>query len=134
MKKEADHQECEHFVTPEGVSSLVKHYFKGAQPQFGKHVSSLDLREDRSAWTVRTQTGESEDFGAVVLTMPVPQILGLSGSISGMIRDRPEIKNALESVKYSSRYALGLFWDEPAVDLGLGPKVAEYIIDDPVYR
>ena len=81
------------------------------------------------------QTGDTADFDAVVLTMPAPQILGLAGSVADLISARPDIKSGLESVGYSSRYALGLFWDEPAVNLGMGAgKVAEYISDDPVFR
>ena len=46
-------------------------------------MSSIDLDDGR--WKVNTQTGEGDVFDVVVLTMPVPQLFGLSGTIKGIL-------------------------------------------------
>ena len=60
------------------------------------------------SWRVSTKEGISGTFEGIVLTMPVPQILQLKGDIRHMIdsRDSGDVKNKLEGVSYSSRYAL----------------------------
>jgi predicted NAD/FAD-dependent oxidoreductase len=59
----------------------------------------------------------SDLFDAVVLTIPVPQLLELGGDVDSELRARPQLRAALAAVQYSSRYALALFWrreDAPA--------------------
>lgn len=51
--------------------------------RFDHHVRSIDL--DNGKWNVRTVGGEADLFDAVVLTMPVPQIFGLSGTVKDII-------------------------------------------------
>lgn len=36
-------------------------------------------------WSVKTQSGTQDTFDAVILTMPVPQILALSGTVKEII-------------------------------------------------
>ncbi|XP_062382961.1 renalase-like [Sardina pilchardus] len=69
------------YVTPKGVSSIVKHYLKesGAEVFFDRHVTHVYRRG--ACWEVRRKDGEPELFDAVVLTMPVPQILQLQGDV-----------------------------------------------------
>ncbi|KAG7232797.1 hypothetical protein INR49_008074, partial [Caranx melampygus] len=55
---------CENFTTPQGMSSL-------------HHVTGLFRRG--ASWEVQRKEGDSETFDAVVLTMPVPQIIQLQG-------------------------------------------------------
>lgn len=71
-----------HFVAPKGMSSVVKHFLEdsGLQIMFEQHVSAIDLQTD-DKWLVRTKAGREELFDAVVLTMPVPQILQLPDGI-----------------------------------------------------
>lgn len=38
-------------------------------------------------WNVKTQSGTEDTFDAVVLTMPVPQILALSGTVKEIISE-----------------------------------------------
>lgn len=52
----------------------------GAELLCGRHVSGLYCRG--ASWEVQTQLGHSEQFDAVVLTMPVPQILQLQGNVA----------------------------------------------------
>eukprot|EP00095_Tigriopus_kingsejongensis_P010837 maker-scaffold332_size203095-snap-gene-1.19 protein:Tk10837 transcript:maker-scaffold332_size203095-snap-gene-1.19-mRNA-1 annotation:"hypothetical protein DAPPUDRAFT_327763" len=123
------------YVTPKGVSSLVKHYFTKSQFPVGlqHHVSDVSLNGDASRWTVRTQTGHEDDFDVVVLTMPVPQVLQLAGSIQGILKENHNgLTQDLQGVKYSARYAMAYFYDQPT-DLGWDFE-AKYVENDPVIR
>lgn len=42
-----------------------------------------------ASWEVQTELGHSEKFDAVVLTMPVPQILQLQGDVANGERTPP---------------------------------------------
>lgn len=46
---------------------------------FERHVTGLYRRG--ASWEVQRKAGDSEMFDAVVLTMPVPQILQLQGDV-----------------------------------------------------
>ncbi|XP_073209871.1 renalase isoform X5 [Lepidochelys kempii] len=70
------------FVTPQGISSIVKHYLTesaGADVFYEHHVTQIYLRGGK--WEVCKKTGSPEQFDIVVLTIPVPQILQLQGDI-----------------------------------------------------
>ncbi|KFO23281.1 Transcriptional enhancer factor TEF-4 [Fukomys damarensis] len=75
MMKEGD---C-NFVAPQGVSSVVKHYLNqsGAEVYFRRCVTQINLRNGK--WEVFKETGSTELFDLVVLTMPIPRILQLQG-------------------------------------------------------
>ncbi|XP_068113605.1 renalase isoform X2 [Hyperolius riggenbachi] len=117
-------------VTPLGVSSIVKYYLKqsGADVQYERHVTQINLRDGK--WEVSCKSGYPEAFDAVVLTMPVPQILQLQGDIRKLINEKQ--RRQLEAVSYSSRYALGLFYEAGTqIDV---PWAAKYITDNPCIR
>lgn len=121
--------EC-NFVAPQGVSSIIKHYLKesGADICFRQCVTQINLRNDK--WEVSKETGSPEQFDIVVLTMPVPQILQLQGDITNLISERQ--RQQLESVSYSSRYALGLFYEAGTkIDV---PWAGQYINSNPCIR
>ncbi|KAJ8366173.1 hypothetical protein SKAU_G00150040 [Synaphobranchus kaupii] len=69
------------FVTPKGVSSIVKHYLResGAEVLFEHCVTHI--HQKGAGWEVRRTGGAAEEFDTVVLTMPVPQILQLQGDV-----------------------------------------------------
>ncbi|XP_063077429.1 renalase isoform X2 [Engraulis encrasicolus] len=118
------------YVTPKGVSSIVKHYLKesGAEVLFDRHVTHVYRRG--ASWEVWRKDGEPEHFDAVVLTMPVPQILQLQGDV-GSLMASPQ-REQLEAVSYSSRYALGLFF-APQTNIA-APWAAKYVSDSPCIR
>ena len=65
--------------------------------------------------------------------MPVPQITALLSAST--ISCTNDVEAKLKDVKYSSRYAMALFYDRPGDFLGLDPGVcAKYIDNDPVFR
>ncbi|XP_036428913.1 renalase isoform X1 [Colossoma macropomum] len=119
------------YVTPSGVSSIVKHYLKesaGAEVCFGHHVTHVYCRG--SGWEVCRKGGSPEQFDVVVLTMPVPQILQLQGDIGSLLKDSERQK--LEAVSYSSRFALGLFY-KAGVQISV-PWAAKYVSNNPCIR
>ncbi|XP_078499010.1 renalase isoform X2 [Lissotriton helveticus] len=120
----------ENFVTPKGISSIVKHYLQqsGAAVFYEHHVTQINLREGK--WEVCRKSGSPEEFDAIILTIPVPQILQLSGDIVNLISTSQ--RHQLEAVSYSSRYALGLFY-EAGTDLDV-PWAAQYITSNPCIR
>ncbi|XP_043912239.1 renalase isoform X2 [Protopterus annectens] len=120
----------QNFVTPLGMSSIVKHYLQesGAEVTYNCLVTHMYLRNGK--WEVQRKSGSSEMFDIVVLTMPVPQILQLQGDITKCITDSQ--RQQMESVIYSSRYALGLFYEAGTqIDV---PWAAKYISDNPCIR
>ncbi|XP_051473025.1 renalase isoform X2 [Apus apus] len=118
------------YVAPQGISSIVKYYLKqsGADVFYEQHVTHISLRDGK--WEVSRKTGPPEQFDIVILTMPVPQILQLQGDIVNIISESQ--KQQLESASYSSRYALGLFYEAGTrIDV---PWAAQYITGNPCIR
>ncbi|XP_062436120.1 renalase isoform X2 [Rhea pennata] len=118
------------YMAPQGISSVVKYYLKqsGADVFYEHHVTQISLRDGK--WEVSRKMGSPEQFDIVILTMPVPQILQLQGDIVNIINESQ--KQQLESVSYSSRYALGLFYEAGTrIDV---PWAAQYITDNPCIR
>jgi len=136
------------YVCPQGSSSLVKHFFKkaAAQVKFGKKVSKIE--NNSKQWTVSAEDGDTESFDAIILTMPVPQILELLSNSSQLEyaendTDQKNILSQLKEVKYSSRYAIALLYEcenESDIDV-VRSKImlengacAKYITGDSVFR
>ncbi|XP_058262596.1 renalase [Hemibagrus wyckioides] len=119
-----------HYVTPSGMSSIVKHYLKesGAEVFFGHQITHVYRRG--LCWEVHRKEGSPEQFDVVVLTMPIPQILQLQGDIGSLLSESERQK--LEDVSYSSRFALGLFY-KAGVQIGV-PWVAKYVSNNPCIR
>ncbi|KAM6203354.1 renalase isoform 2-T2 [Sarcoramphus papa] len=118
------------YVAPQGISSVVKYYLKqsGADVVYEQYVTHISLRDGK--WEVSRKMGPPEQFDIVILTMPVPQILQLQGDIVNIINESQ--KQQLESASYSSRYALGLFYEAGTrIDV---PWAAQYITDNPCIR
>ncbi|XP_071107570.1 renalase-like [Haliotis cracherodii] len=127
--------DCRHYVTPAGSGSLVKHYLakSGAEAKYEHHISQVDFKSgDCQAVQVTTQAGTSQEFDAVILTMPVPQILQLKGAIQRSIAGQSSVRACLEKVSYSSRFCLGLFYP-PGTQLPFQWD-AKYFFDGPCIR
>lgn len=124
--------DSKHFSTPAGVSSLVKHFLKksGATVEYNKQIVNCDLEDGR--WVIKSADGTTFTSDGLILTMPVPQILNLNGTIKSVIESRTDILEKLKSVSYSSRFALGLFY-KPGTKIDV-PWCAKYVNGDPVIR
>ncbi|XP_029933873.1 renalase isoform X2 [Myripristis murdjan] len=117
------------YVTPRGTASIVKHFLsESADLCFEHHVTGLYRRG--ASWEVHRKAGGSEEFDAVVLTMPVPQILQLQGDLTELLSVSQ--RQQLDGVQYSSRFALALFFS-PDVQLQL-PWAARYVSDSDCIR
>ncbi|XP_054455227.1 renalase isoform X2 [Anoplopoma fimbria] len=116
----------EDYMTPLGMGSLVKHFLSesGADLFLERHVTGLYLRG--ASWEVERKAGDSEMFDAVVLTMPVPQILQLQGDLGHMLSVHQ--RQQLDGVQYSSRFAVALFFP-PDVVFSF-PWSARYVSDN----
>lgn len=129
----------ENYVAPHGINSVVKHFLNNSKAQvtFQQQLETVDLdRSTQPPKVVCTSTsGATVKCDWLVLTMPIPQILSLGGNLVQSIA--PDIKVKLESVRYSSRYALGQFYSTTSADRSYQiPQLtwsAKYF-DDPVVR
>ena len=82
-----------------------------------------------SIWTATAKDGSSDSFNAIILTIPVPQILQLAGTFQEHLKS---VRPSLELVEYSSRYALALYFSEDAqVEF---PWTAKYVKDNKCIR
>ncbi|XP_072051376.1 renalase-like [Amphiura filiformis] len=146
MKSDSYEPGTKHYVAPKGISSLVKHFIKqsGIDVEFNHFLSKLDTVEDKSLSDVKLYaSGHKEGspdatwdsvkpFDAVILTMPLPQLMKLPGTTQEYLAQHPDTKQQLESACYSSRYALGLFFS-PGSDIDV-PWDATYVTGDPCIR
>uniref|UniRef100_A0A668T386 Amine oxidase domain-containing protein n=1 Tax=Oreochromis aureus TaxID=47969 RepID=A0A668T386_OREAU len=125
-----DHEGTENYVTPLGTSSIIKHFLSqsGADLFLEHHMTGLYRRG--ASWEVERKAGASEMFDAVVLTMPVPQILQLQGDLGQLLSVQQ--RQQLEGVVYSSRFALALFFSPDAI-LNV-PWGAKYVTDSSCIR
>ncbi|KAK7507957.1 hypothetical protein BaRGS_00000922 [Batillaria attramentaria] len=128
-----DQDGAKHFVTPKGSSSLVKRYLEKskANVEYDREIVSVEVKDPDSITVVDTR-GAGADFNAVVLTMPVPQILQLKGSINKALDSQRSVWEKLQAVNYSSRFALGLFY-EPGTELPY-PWSVKYLDNNPCIR
>eukprot|EP00092_Neocalanus_flemingeri_P003353 GFUD01003591.1.p1 GENE.GFUD01003591.1~~GFUD01003591.1.p1 ORF type:complete len:352 (-),score=66.80 GFUD01003591.1:160-1215(-) len=121
-----------HYVAPNGVSNIVKYFFKksGVDVQFNRRI--MEVTQSGSKWLVKTECGKEDFFDMVLLTLPIPQLLGLNGDVKTLINQNPEVLTNLQKVSYSTRFVLGLFFNRQ-VDLGV-QWASNYIYNDPVIR
>ncbi|CAM9227711.1 unnamed protein product, partial [Phaeothamnion confervicola] len=122
------------FVAPAGTSSIVRHFAaaSGASISFGKRVQRERLRR----WRAAGDAGGCGSFNAVVVTVPVPQALQLTGDAAVLVgRHRRE----LEKVQYSSRYAMAAYYSGEAAAAATAavsalPWSAKYVASDDCLR
>ncbi|XP_049810487.1 renalase-like [Schistocerca nitens] len=119
-----------HYVAPRGMNSLVKEFLTADEVQFNRLVTSIT--QNGNKLDVETKDGYKDTFDVVVLTMPVPQILQLSGCVESVLSDDKEKREALSAVKYSSRYAVAYFYDK-TLEFDV-PWSAKYVVDDELLR
>ena len=119
------------FVSPRGMSSVAKHFLDKSEATvaYQHQLRRIHVRDSRVF--CETSTGGTSSFDAVILTMPVPQILTLSGDIFDRLDS--DTRASLEAVKYSSRYALGLTFDSVSALHGSVGWTMKYV-DHPIVR
>lgn len=92
----------------------------GADLFFDRHVTGL--YRHGASWKVQKKTGGSETFDAVVLTMPVPQILQLEGDITHC-EISPTMHTKHTTVTFSRPHLLSEHPPEWSTDLLLSPSL-----------
>ncbi|XP_069756738.1 renalase isoform X2 [Narcine bancroftii] len=116
------------YVAPRGISSIVKYYLGDSDVFYNRQVTHINLKEGKLE--VCSKSGPSEMFDAVILTMPVPQILQLQGDLKSFLNESQ--KQTLEATRYSSRFALALFY-EAGTQINVS-WAAKYIVNNPCVR
>ncbi|XP_026575716.1 renalase isoform X3 [Pseudonaja textilis] len=104
---------ADNFVTPQGSSSIAKHYLNKAADAdvfYNHHVTQICLKDGK--WEVGTSTGFSDCFDTVILTMPVPQILQLQGDIATKSPDIAPSVVVHTTVSFGAEH---LEWDKAKV-------------------
>ncbi|CAL8074601.1 unnamed protein product [Orchesella dallaii] len=124
-----------HYACVKGTSSIVKHFFEQASLEktdmvFDCRVIKISKAEPGKV-EVTTEKQGTSTFDIVISTMPVPQILQLENS-SELLADL-DMKRNLSMVKYSTRFALGLFFDAE-IRLASSAQPLNFIENDPVFR
>lgn len=102
-----------HYVAPRGMSSVCKHFLNQARAslQFKHCLRAVDVVNGQVV--CQTDSGKEARFDGLVLTLPAPQLLQLKGDLLSSIDS--QTMTDLSTVRYSSRYALGLFYDPVTV-------------------
>lgn len=126
------------YVAPEGLNNIVKYFLasSSAVTHFEHQMvrAAYGERQDANKVWCSTTSGTRIAADCLVLTMPTPQILKLEGNL--LSPTGPDTRANLEGVRYSSRYALGLFYcdaDDALLQLAHGSWSAKYF-DDPIIR
>lgn len=129
IENERKKEGTKNFMTPLGINSIVKHYFNKADVdvQFGVSCSAIDRKDNK--WNVTAENDQSSTFDAVVVTIPVPQLLNLQGNVQDLLA---KYRENLQSVQYSSRYAMALYFN-PGEGIDT-PWAVKYVLDDPCVR
>jgi renalase len=125
----AQSNDTHNYIATDGMSSLVKHFFAYSNVRnirTSHPARCLRVQEDM-IWAKSTDD-IYEQFQAVVLTAPVPDILKIEGSFNECIT--AELLQELNEVKYSSRFVLVLFFDQ-ILNLSWA---ASYMPHDEVFR
>lgn len=117
------------YVAPKGLSSVAKYFLGKSQAKtcFQHQLSSVTVDKTTGRICCVATSGAQTFIDGLILTIPVPQILNLKGAVVSSVE--PEVKTELENVRYSSRYALGLFYDDDS-PLPQFPWSAKYIDND----
>ena len=90
-------------------------------------ILATDVSSD--CWQVKDLKDTCSVYHSVIITIPVPQLLNLQGSIQFILENKRPV---LEKIKYSSRYAVAMFFD-PGVTIDV-PWTAKYITGNPCVR
>lgn len=108
--------DMEHYEAPGGLASVAENLVsEDARVSFSRHVS--EILQDDGMYRVRYRDYHddpnddarlSEPFDKVVLTPPGPQVVDLLRSSS------LEVPDVLKDVKYSSRFAVALYPEDPS--------------------
>ena len=105
--------DMEHYEAPEGLSSVARNLVASeSELYFSRHVS--EIVQDEKEWRVKyhdhneEEKKMSEPFDKIVLTPPTPQVVDL------LRNSNLHVPEVLNEVKYSSRFAVALYPEDPS--------------------
>ncbi len=106
-----------HFIAPQGLSSCVKYFLPEKSACFNRRVKDLtvvfkgDGNDDNTGrWKASANDGAVGLFNAVIVTLPLPQLMNgeISGDVMGLLdENRAEY---LSAMAFSSRYAVAIYY------------------------
>ena len=123
------------FVCPNGMNHIPRYFLQKSKSdfQFRRQLKSVDININKRliecGWSPNDTEGR-DYFNCLILTLPVPQLLNLKGNFTTLIQ-KSHLDN-LKQVQYSSRYALGLGFEDPNVPASV-PWTARYF-NHPIIR
>ncbi|CAG7835216.1 unnamed protein product [Allacma fusca] len=128
--------EKENYVCTSGTGSVVKHFLTQTEVKnitFNRRVVSISVTEDGRVEVIPEGKSHSELFDFVISTIPVPQILQLENIDAILKKSDQDLKRKLSEVSYTSRYALGLFYNTQLI---INPPEAavNFVDDNPIVR
>lgn len=100
-----------HFVAVDGTASLCQHLLRDAvvRPRTMTAIEPVqEAVEHSGGWRVTASDGSVHTFNAVVITVPVPQALQISGVADLVAARGSDLDKRLSAVQYSSRWALAI--------------------------
>lgn len=126
-------QKMNHYICCKGSGSVVKHFINksGCQIHFCERVVEVFPSLVKTGWVVKTENNTRGEFDVLILTIPVPQVLQIQG-ITEHLSD--EQKNNLKEVTYTTRFAVGLFYNEPTDFSNAVPWGIKYFAESPIIR
>ncbi len=110
-----------------------------------KRITKVDINSTNDKVTISNNEEQIDEAETVIVTVPVPQVLSqLKGSIAQLIgnykillkiilymffseENNQNIKDKLGQVKYSSRFAVGLFYSTSIINLNIPWRI--YYVD-----
>jgi len=123
------------YTATAGSQAIVEYLFKrsGIQPQTDVMLNELNVlyqppdtcSQQNILWEAQNLTQNlRENFDAVIVTIPVPQFLGLSSAVGRplgdyltLLQDNQEVYSNLEKVAYFSSFSLGIFFPKTTSEL-----------------
>ena len=101
-------------------------FIEEPSPRYGTTVKTINLSAEGQTLAVHAkEVTEPIISDAVVVTIPVPQLLNLQGTIQNQMEP---FRSKLEKVQYSSRYALGMYFEnKDSLDV---PWDCKHLADD----
>lgn len=119
------------YVCRSGMNSVPKYFLRKSvlDCHFQRQLKSVDIdlatKQIECGWSHSGVEGK-ETFNCLILTTPIPQLLSLAGNFTDMIQ-RSHLDN-LKSVEYSSRYAMGLGFEDTVPDTTWSAKYFKHPI------
>ncbi|RQM15230.1 hypothetical protein DD237_005462 [Peronospora effusa] len=103
-----------HLVCPnkKGFRSMVENFLEQTETRLSTHLESFKVI-DEDHIQVTTSKGEEEIINELVLTCPIPNVLSILKKSTTFCVAR-NLMHALESVKYSQRFAAAYIFDDTA--------------------